>query len=139
MWGGAAKCQLYKIQKLINFAARIVTGIKRHKHITPALKSLNWSRIESLVVRRDVTKVYKALRIADAPPEIRELFTHRAAVSVRETRATENGCLHLRRCRLTSSQCTFSYRAAASWNRLDDAARDASTLRSFKAAIGGLM
>lgn len=67
--------------KKINFAARIVTGIKKHEHITPALKSLNWSRIESLVVRRDVTKVYKMLMLGGALPKLSELFTPRQARS----------------------------------------------------------
>ena len=30
VWGGAAKGQLYKIQKVINFSVRIVTGTKKH-------------------------------------------------------------------------------------------------------------
>ena len=33
----AAKGQLHKIQKVINFAARLVTGLKKYHHITPAL------------------------------------------------------------------------------------------------------
>ena len=135
MWGGAAKGRLNKIQKLINFAARIVTGVKKYEHITPVLKSLNWARIESLVVRRDVTKVYKALVLDCAPTEIRGLFTPRDAVSARETSATDRGSLHLHRCRLTSSQSAFSYRAAVEWNRLAHSVRATPTLRGFKTAI----
>ena len=60
----------------------------------PALKYLNWSRIESLVVCRDVTKVYKALRIDDAPPEIRELFTPRAALLAPVARVREGNACH---------------------------------------------
>ena len=125
--------------KIINFSARIDTGVKKHEHITPALKSLSWSKIEALVAHRDVTKVYKALRMDGAPPDIRDLFIPRAAVSTRETRATERGCLHLRKCRLTSSKGAFSYRAAAAWNGLADSVRDTPSLRGFKAAIGDLM
>ena len=136
VWGGAGKGQLNKIQKVINFAARVTAGVKKHEHITPALTSLDWSRIETLVAHRDVTKLYKTLRMDGAPPEIRELFTTRAAVSARETRATGRGCLQLRRYRLSSSQRTFSYRAAAGWNRLDVSTREAQTLRGFKAAVG---
>ena len=135
VWGGAAKGRVNKIQKLINFAARIVTGVKKYEHITPVLKSLNWARIESLVVRRDVTKVYKALVLDCAPTEIRGLFTPRDAVSARETRATDRGSLHLHRCRLTSSQSAFSYRAAVEWNRLAHSVRATPTLRGFKTAI----
>ena len=42
VWGGAAKGQMHKIQKLINFSARIVTVFKKNQHITPALNSLHW-------------------------------------------------------------------------------------------------
>ena len=134
-WGSASKCRLYKVQKLINFAARIVTGAKRHEHITPSLNSLNWSKIESLVVRRDVTKVYKTLMMDGVPPEIRDMFTYRSAVCTRVTRETDRGSLHIRRCRLVSSQRSFSYRAAAAWNRLTPTVRTAATLRGFKAAV----
>ena len=139
VWGGAAKSQLSRIQKLINFSARIVTGVKKYEHITPSLNSLNWSRIEALVASRDVNKVYKSLMIDGAPPEIRALFTFRAAVSDRETRATDSGCLHLRRCRLASSQTSFSYRAAIAWNRLAENIRSATTLSDFRAAIRELL
>ena len=45
VWAGATKDQLHKIQKVINFAARLVTGCKKYNHITPALECLNWPRI----------------------------------------------------------------------------------------------
>ena len=56
-------------------------SIKKHEHITPALKSLNWSMIESLVVRCDITKVYKMLMLGGALPKLSELFTPRQASS----------------------------------------------------------
>ena len=78
---------------------------------------------------------YKALLPDCAPTEIRGLFTPRDAVSARETRATDRGSLHLHRCRLTSSQSTFSYRVAVEWNRLTHSVRATPTLRGFKTAI----
>ena len=89
VWGKATKGQLVKIQKLINLAARIVTGLKKHDHITQALNSLGWPKIETLVARRDAVKVFKALREEGAPPELRAMFTPRAAVSTRGTHASE--------------------------------------------------
>ena len=135
VWGGAAKGQMHKIQKIINFSARIVAGIKKNEHITRTLNSLGWPRIEALVARRDVTEVYKLLRTEGAPPNVRDLLVPRSAVSTRETRGSGGGDLHLRRCRLTSSQRAFSYRGAVAWNALSHSVRDAPTLRAFKAAI----
>ena len=135
VWGGATGGQLLKIQKLINFAARIVTGLKKHDHITQALNSLGWPRIETLVALRDAVKVYRTLREEGVPHEIRALFTRRAAVSERETRACDRDSLHLARCRLAASQKAFSYRAAVIWNRLPPRACSAASLSAFKAAI----
>ena len=135
VWGGAAKGQMYKIQKLINFSARIVTGFKKNQHITPALNSLDWPRIDALVARRDVTKVWRLLRTEGMPSNVRELLVPRSAVSVRETRSTDSGDLHLQRCRLSSTQKTFSYRASAAWNALPQSVRDVQTFRAFRAAL----
>ena len=135
VWGGTTRGQLVKIQKLINFAARIVTGLKKHDHITQALNSLGWPKIETLVARRNAVKVFKALREEGAPPEIRAMFTPRAAVSTRETRASDRGSLHLHKCRLTASQKAFSYRAAVVWNRLPPQACAANSLNVFKTAL----
>ena len=135
VWGGAAKGQMHKIQKVINFSARIVAGVKKHEHITPALNSLGWPWIDALVARRDVTKVWKLLRTDGAPPNVRELLVPRSAVSTREARGSDGGDLHLQRCRLTSSQRAFSYRGAAAWNALPQSVRGTQTLRAFKSAI----
>ena len=135
VWGGAAKGQMYKIQKLINFSARIVTGFKKNQHITPALNSLDWPRIDALVARRDVTKVWRLLRTEGMPSNVRELLVPRSAVSVRETRSTDSGDLHLQRCRLSSTQKAFSYRASAAWNELPQSVRDVPTFRAFRAAL----
>ena len=73
VWGGANKGQLHKLQKVINFAARIVTGSKKYDHITPVLSSLGWPRIENLVEYMDLVKVvklFKTLRGEDVPQEI---------------------------------------------------------------------
>ena len=53
VWGGAAQCHLSRVQKVINFAARLVTGVRRSEHISPALKSLGWPDIGEMVRRRD--------------------------------------------------------------------------------------
>ena len=135
VWGGAAKGLLHKIQKLINFAARIVTGFRKHQHITPALNSLEWPRIEALVARRDLLKVFKALRCDDSPVAIRSLFTQRSDTSLRETRASERGDLQLPRCRLSATQRAFPYRAARAWNDLSPAVRELAAVRSFRRTI----
>ena len=130
VWGGAAQCHLSRVQKVINFAARLVTGVRRSEHISPALKSLGWPDIGEMVRRRDCLKVFGALTDSDSPQSLRSLFVRRANVSERETRATAAGDLHLKRCRLSATQRTFAYRAARAWNALP---ADVTALLSRKA------
>ena len=59
MWGGTTKNQLARIQKIINFSTRIVTGVRRREGVGPALASLGWTKVEQLVRERDLLRVYK--------------------------------------------------------------------------------
>ena len=135
VWGGANKSQLYRIQKLINFAARVVTGTRRRERISPALKTLGWKRVEDLIAERDVVKVHKALYGEHGPSAVRDMFVRRSVVSTRHTRASCAGRLDLTKCRLTLTQKSFRYRAATAWNRLPASVMDCSSLSAFKSAL----
>ena len=131
VWGGAAACHLHRVQKVVNFGARVVSGVRKYDHISPTLASLGWSGVRELVTRRDNIGVYRALRDTCAPVAVRSLFTPRAAVSQRTTRSTEAGALELPAFRLSSSRRAFSYRATSSWNRLSPAVTGSGTRAEF--------
>ena len=118
VWGGAASCHLNRLQKIINFAARIVSGTRKYDHISPTVKALGWHKIRDLVVYRDILSVFRALHNPIAPLAIRSLFAPRSTISHRVTRATTAGTLQLPPFRLSLTRRTFSYRAAMSWNCL---------------------
>ena len=42
VWANSSKRNLKKLQRVQNFAARIITGTKKHEHISPVLRELNW-------------------------------------------------------------------------------------------------
>ena len=107
VWGWTTKAQLHKLQKVINFAARIVTGTKKHQRITSTLSSLGWPRIEVMVTHSDLVKVFRTLMEEGVPRDTRALFTPRSTVSQRETRATDHGRLHLCRPKLATTQRVF--------------------------------
>ena len=135
VWGGAAQCRLARIQKSINFAARLVTGVRRSERISPALASLEWSRVDAMITRHDCVQVFKAFNNQECPDAVRAMFTRRAEVSARVTRASDNGDLHLTRPNLTLTQRSFSYRAAVAWNALPPAVRNEKTRRTFLSAL----
>ena len=135
VWGGATKSQLSRIQKIINFGARIATGGRRRDRIGPALASLGWVRVEQLVWERDLLKVYKSINNQLSPLSIRQMFIPRSAVSTRTTRSTVAGALHLQQCKLSSTQRAFRYRATASWNQLPPAIIERTTLSMFRSSL----
>ena len=49
------------LPKVLNRAARIVTGSQRYEHIASALKELGWLRIKSRVVMKPAVLVFKTL------------------------------------------------------------------------------
>ena len=132
IWGGAPACHLSRIQKVINFGARIVSGAQRRDHISPVVQSLGWHSIQELVVRRDCIGIYRALNDPCAPAAVRSLVTPRSAVSERLTRSVVTGALELPAYRLSLSRRAFSFRAASSWNRLSPAARASRSLVALK-------
>ena len=120
VWGGSHNCRLDRLQKVIHFAARLVAGLRRYDHVTPALGALGWPSIRDVVARRDAENVYRALCDSSAPDSLRAMFRPRSAVSERVTRATAAGTavLELPRFRLAVARRLFPYRAAVSWNAL---------------------
>ena len=120
VWGGATNTRLDRLQKVLHFAARLVSGIRRYDHITPTLAALGWPGVREMVARRDAVNVCRALHDAAAPESLRAMMHPRSAVSTRLTRATAAGSavLELPRFRLTAARRLFPYRAAAAWNGL---------------------
>ena len=135
VWGGEAKNQLFRIQKVINFGARIALGVRRRDRISPAMASLGWTKIEQLVREKDLLKIYKALHYQLYPLSIRRMFTPRSMVSARITRSPEAGTLKIQKCKLSSTQRGFRYRASASWNQLPPAITERPTLSSFRTSL----
>ena len=108
------------MQRIIHFAARLVCGLRRYDHVSPALAELGWPSMREVIARRDAVNVYRALHVTGAPETLQAMFHPRSAVSERLTRATAAGAavLELPRFHLATARRLFPYRAAASWNGL---------------------
>ena len=52
-----------KLQRIQNTAARLITGSKKHEHITPALRELLWLPVES----RNDNVILITFKIVDGP------------------------------------------------------------------------
>ena len=135
VWGGAAQVHLQRVQKCLNFAARLVTGVRRHEHITAALESLGWARVNEWVFAHDCEYVHRALNSDACPESLRAMFTSRSQVSSHTTRAVVAGELELPKRRLALTQRCFSYRATSAWNSLGREIREMPSRAGFRSAL----
>ena len=115
VWGGCTATQKHRIQKAINFAARVVTGLARREHVTSALEALGWVRFEGMLGRRDEALIRRLLS-PDAPPALAQLVQRRSEVTQRSTRGAHGDQLELPKIKTERARRNFPYRAVSAWN-----------------------
>ena len=82
---GATGTALQRLQKVINFAARVVSGRKKIQYISDVVNELGWLSAKQQVAHSTVMMTHSVLR-ADEPESIRARFTFNRDVIGRETR-----------------------------------------------------
>ena len=127
VWGNCSSVQKRRIQKVINFGVRIVSGLRRHDHVMPMRRELGWCTVDELITERDVAAMRQLLTAPTASELLCERVVHRSDVSARCTRATTDGQLHLPRVRTEFARRSFFYRAVSRWNSLRSTANGEST------------
>ena len=116
VWGSCCIAQKKRVQKVINFGARIVSGHDRRAHITPVLNELNWKCVDDYVRDSDLAVVRGLLMSESAPEILRNQLVLGSDQSVRSTRATERGQLRLPRVKTEFARRAFLFRASKHWN-----------------------
>lgn len=116
VWGSCSVSLKTRIQKVINFGVRIVSGLARRDHVSTALNELGWSTVDEMLLERDVAIVRHLLSDSCDAPIITAQLLHRSDVSQRQTRAVTSGQLQLPRVRTEFARRSFMYRAVAAWN-----------------------
>ncbi len=71
---GLPKSLLARLQMVQNAAARLLTGAKKHEHITPILASLHWLPVSFRIQLKILLIVFKALN-GQAPSYISDLIS----------------------------------------------------------------
>ena len=69
IYGSCGTTQTHRIQKMLNFCARVVSGRRKHDHISDVIRSLRWLTAEQLVHYHTASSVLKTI-ITGAPPYI---------------------------------------------------------------------
>ncbi len=129
---GVPACVRDKLQYLQNSAALLLSGTRKHEHITPILKSLHWLPVRYRIDFKILLLTFKALN-GKAPKYISELFTFR---ETRQSRSTSQNLLFVPRTNcVTFGDRAFSVYAPSLWNTLPLAIRSADSVDSFKSQV----
>ena len=129
---GLPQCQISKLQRVQNAAARIALDLCKFCHITPALRQLHWLPVLKRIQYKILLLTFKAIHDL-SPPYISELITvkPKSTYGLRSNRST----LLLpptQKMLPTLDACSFAAAAPALWNKLPAHFRNVASLNSFK-------
>ena len=128
---GLQEKEITKLQRVQNTAARLLTGCKKHDHITPVLRDLHWLPVHQRIRYKIALLAFKALH-GMAPRYITELVEER-----KPPRALRSASeLLLRPPKIPKTmfygERAFAVAAPTVWNKLPCKLRAISTLSTFK-------
>ena len=118
--------QLYKLQKIQNSAAHLITRTRRFDHITPILKSLHWLPINYRIMYKIIYLTFKILNNS-APYYLNSLIT-----PYRNLCSNSNHLLTVPRIKTSFGARAFTYSAPTLWNKLPQQTKTTTSETAFK-------
>ena len=129
VWGSTSLVHLGKVQKLQNFAARVINGnIRKYEHVSPFIKELGWLKIKDKYTFNICTFVFKVLRNC-FPDWLYSFNTINTELGI-NTRNANN--LIVRRAKTDIGSREMYTRGPFLWNKLPNEIRETASLLSFK-------
>ncbi|XP_068759144.1 uncharacterized protein [Montipora capricornis] len=128
-------CQLNKMQRVLNAAARLVCKAPRYLHVTPLLRELHWLSIRQRVNFKIILFAFKAIH-GIAQPNIPELISIKAHSAYSLT--SDNGIPlspSIIKTRKTLGNRAFQVAAPQLWNALPLELSQNTNISSFKRCL----
>ena len=125
--------QVERLQKLQNYAARIIFNKPRREHVTPLLLELHWLPVSARIDYKIAMLIFKSLNNL-APPYIKALTE--PYIPIRPLRSGSKNLLVNKVCHYkTVGERSFSFYAPFLWNKLPQHLRDECTIDIFKSNL----
>ena len=133
VYGNGSSTNQRRIQKLINFAARVISGRRKFDHISDVCDTLQWLDAPSLSQYQTLCLLQK-IRVTGQPNSLAEQFIVNCERPHRNRNTRQDHQLFLPRARTEAGKRRFAYRAANQFNALPREFRVMST-RQFRRAL----
>jgi hypothetical protein len=125
---GCDKKTISRLQRIQNSAARIICGLRKHDHITAALKELHWLPVAQRVDFKIAVLTFRATQ-GRGPSYLTELLA--SYVPQTQLRSSCKRLLVIPKTSLKLGDMAFSKYAATVWNGLPDKIRLEDNFNSF--------
>ena len=129
---GLPKSTIAPLQRVQNAAARLITGIRYHDHVTPALQSLHWLPV-SFRITYKLCVLMHLVHIGCSPAYLSELVTATSELpSRRSLRSANTQQYEVPLTKLKFGERSFSFAGPVAWNSLTPALHNLSNTHTFK-------
>ena len=132
VWGGIETSNVNNLQKMVNFAARVIYRKNKSEHVSPLLKNLNWLSVHKKLDMDACIFMYKMVR-GLIPDNLCALFKYVHEVSERPTR--QSGNVYEPAGRTVAGRMSLTYRGPRLYNNLPQILKEAPSLASFKTRL----
>ena len=130
VYGVCGVVQMRRLQKILNFAARVISGRRRFEHVGDVLHRLDWLTAENLYLYHGLCILKKI--ISTSEPDVLADFITRGDIHQRNTRNADH--LALPAIRSESGRRRFKYAMVAAYNDLPASIRGLGR-GAFKSAL----
>ena len=86
VFSNTSKSSVRKLQRVQNFAARIILGLRKFDYISQGIKSLKWLPVKDRLYLNDAIMMYKCINKL-APDYLADKFVQRSHIHNRNTRS----------------------------------------------------
>ena len=128
-------CHSDRLQRMLNFGARVISGRRKYDHISDVMRDLQWLSAENMW-RFHSVMLLKKMFTTGQPESLHDRIASRGSVHGRSTR--QAGQLDTPMIRTETGRRRFLYSAVTMYNELPTALRDLS-LRRFKSEYRALL
>ena len=126
VYGASNATQCSRLQKIVRFAARLVSGRRKYDHVSDVLDDLGWLHVDSMYKYRYLTLGRKMLDTSE-PLQVAGSLATRQSLHERDTR--QSGQLLTPSIRSESGRRRFLYTAVSEYNGLPHELRSLSSAR----------
>ena len=117
-----------KLQRAQNTAARVVMGVRKFDHITPALKTLHWLPVKDRITFKIASIVFKT-KLYKEPGYLATLLQDYAPSH--QLRSSKQNLISVASARTVIGSRGFSITAPTVWNNLPDSVKKSKNTAEF--------